>query len=133
MFLFVSVPAFLRTPARPPALPEAPAGPRPVPAPPARELSPAEHAVQRGMAWLDQNHPGWVGRVRPGQLIMHDAGCCVLAQAAGVDFDTACIRARLTHDEILGYGFHRTPEMTWFELQHAWGTAIQTRRAARAA
>lgn len=44
-------------------------------------------AVKHGVAWMDENHPGWETKIDLGSLNMNDCFNCVIGQAVGDYYD----------------------------------------------
>ena len=105
-----------------------------------------EDRVARGLAFLIERGPEYgfdLDRVSLPILDMNSARCCVLAQAAGTSYLTACQRvpeARHDDDEDLSWdrehGFlsdwsDRSDPVAYGYLDEAWVRAIEAYRAAR--
>ncbi|MER7164521.1 hypothetical protein ABT336_00360 [Micromonospora sp. NPDC000207] len=88
----------------------------------------AEAKVTAGLAWLDQNHPGWPDRIDLDVLDIEDPLSCVLGQTVG-DFWLVPI----SYDEATAMGFEVPPgDPGRIELTEAWRRAIEERQLAGA-
>ncbi len=89
-------------------------------------------AVERGVAWLDENLPDWKDRVSSPEILDH---CnCVLAQLSkDGDFYDAKSEFDLTSEESIRLGFnmvngYEQPKERWEYLQEAWDRALANDR-----
>lgn len=103
----------------------------------------AERAVKRGAAWLDDTVPGWEDRVDVGNLVMQDAGRCILGQVFAAKGRSLGWLARLRgttgyrfavgrYDTLqrieMGFNTELGGKVTFAELQEAWLQLLAHRR-----
>lgn len=63
-----------------------------------------EKQIQQGIAYLNEQRPGWVQRLDLDLLEMENGECCVLGQLGG-DFLDALELFRLSEEESIQLGF----------------------------
>ena len=74
---------------------------------------PVEDRVANGARWLDENFPGWEGRVDMNSLHLSDANWCICGQVFAKEADQSQIRGVLG----MGYWF---AEKTLFSEANSW-------------
>lgn len=79
--------------------------------------------IKEGMKLLDQEVPGWRGKVDPNWLIMNNCTHCILGQLFG-NYSDGADALGLSDFEGQHYGFELTVGMSWEELTQAWKEAL---------
>ena len=100
-------------------------------------MRPFELEVRRGMAWLDANYPGWVGRIDLDNLVLSDCYKCVIGQLAGsYGFVFGRGPGLRGYREAIANGFGLDDSVTrqvgtdreFWQLTDEWKRQIQARR-----
>ena len=92
-------------------------------------------AVKRGATWMDQNHPGWVGRIDLSNLDMNNCHNCIIGQAVGNYFDKIYEIEDVPESEAdewaIEYGFNvEIDDNDWVEyrqLEKLWTDEVKKR------
>lgn len=96
--------------------------------------SPVAERVQAGIAWLDENEPGWRDRIDPSRLQLSSPHNCVVGQVFRDDISQTWhlngygrfrhLYEGLTFNDVIARGFEVHTE-TYDDLTEAWRTALQ--------
>jgi len=92
-----------------------------------------EQRVQKGIAWLDENHPGWTTKVEVERIDDRFYGQTVLGQVVGPDGFLAYIAEFKREDDSRGEG-HVLYDLGFTDVVHpreikaAWQTAVRERQ-----
>lgn len=86
---------------------------------------------REGLAWLDQDHPGWRARMSTQTLDMGDSNRCVAAQLTGTGgsgtitpYLDALAQLGLTTDQAYALGLDTVPSVDYPLLTAMWSDAI---------
>lgn len=93
-------------------------------------------SISAGLAFMDQQYPGWRSRVNPDTLDIGDACNCVLAQATGRDYNEVVHEIGLRPmaaaelgiyviDNSPGRGYSPETRAAYRQLTGAWRRELQ--------
>lgn len=89
--------------------------------------------INRGVAWLNENRPGWLDMVELGELQMFSPTRCVLGQTGGY-FNVATYEINpydygfnLSYDQVQSRGGN--PDYAWTAFQDEWYVKIEQLKA----
>lgn len=95
-------------------------------------MTEAQEAVARGAALLDKHCSGWINKINLDTLDMTDCEACIIGQTIGYFGLSHMTAAGMREPYLMDflYGFNTSPGMDSYDLEAAWTTLINERRAA---
>lgn len=87
--------------------------------------------IALGVAYFDENDPGWIDRIDLDTLSMFNPNRCVLAQVSGRDFDYARLQRNICYERAVEMGLIcGSSSCACGSLTAPWRDYITARRAA---